>query len=248
MKETSSKDAAEENNIVNNAPSDSQKEPLLFFNYHEFLTDKYSVHPSCEHRDKTKSIVVNHFPNNHVSIGSTSYISTRVVRIPRIFDTVYLSDIIPQFSTYVPGTEPAAIKEEYSRPFHAVGFYDDNYFGETSITPLVPDYLTELEFHTIVTKVNEYLHLAFDPYNIWNLLDSLLDLFSANLYNQLCTRFIITTYSKRKLQQLEQYISNEVNLEMLRNRPNIKVLSPRRSGYLSVCISFVCNITDPLTI
>lgn len=245
MKESTSKDAAEENNINNDENAD-RKEPLLFFNYHEYLSEKYEAHPSSQNKSKAKSIVVNHFPNNHVPADSSAYATTRIIRIPRIFNTIELSDIIPQFSAYTPGSEPAAINDKSGHSFQAVGIYDNNTFGDTSITPLIPDYMTEQEFHIIIDNINSCLYLAFDPYNIWNLTDSILDLLSANFYNKIVNNFFIECYSKRKLGQLERYIENDINLKMLGNRPGLKILSPRKSGYLSVCIVYLRGLSRTL--
>lgn len=240
MLETSTKHVVEENNVTNNGENENsdRTEPLLFFNYHEFLVEDYQVHPSCRNISKAKSVVVNHFPNNHVPVDSATYSDTRIVRIPRIFSTTKLSDIIPQFSEYIPGTEPAAINDQHGLTFKPAGIYDNNSFGETSVTPLVPGYMTEEEFHTIIHNINQYLQEAFDPYNIWNLFDSILDLISANFYTKIINNFLVDTYSKRKLQELEKYIENEVNTKAFANRPGLKILSPRKSGYLSVCINY----------
>ncbi|CAG88072.2 DEHA2E12122p [Debaryomyces hansenii CBS767] len=240
MQESSTKHVVKEDNITNNGENENNgiTEPLLFFNYHEFLTENYNVHPSCRHNSKARSIVVNHFPNNHVPIDSSMYSDTRIVRIPRIFNTIQLSDIIPQFSNYTPGTEPAAINDQQGFTFKPVGIYDNNSFGETSVTPLVPGYMTEEEFHTIIDNINKYLHEAFSPYNVWNLFDSILDLLSANFYNKIVNNFLVDTYSKRKLLELEMYIENDINLGMFASRPGLKILSPRKSGYLSVCIDY----------
>jgi len=240
MLETSTKHVAEEDNVTNNGENEisDRTEPLLFFNYHEFLTEDYQLHPSCRYISKAKSIVVNHFPNNHVPVDSATYNETRIVRIPRIFSTTKLSDLIPQFSDYTPGSEPAAINDQDGLTFKTTGIYDNNSFGVTSVTPLVPGYMTDEEFHAIIHKINQYLQEAFDPYNIWNLIDSILDLISANFYTKIINNFFVDTYSKRKLLELESYIDHEVNSKMLANRPGLKILSPRKSGYLSVCISY----------
>lgn len=235
MNDSNAKHALEQPDIEN-PENETENEPLLFFNYHEFLTTNYEVFPSIKHLVNGKAIVVNHFPNNHVPIDSSTYTSTRIIRIPRAFDAVKLSDIIPQFSRHIPGREPASLKGNQDM-FRPIGTYDRNVFGETSLTPLIPSFMTEQEYLCIIDQVNKYLYQAFNPYNPWNFMDNLLDLFSANIYNKILGIFISETYSKRKLAQLERYIDKEINEIMFSDRPDLKVISPRRCGYLSVSTS-----------
>ena len=212
---------------------------LSYFNYHEFLSADYQfLEDSRMRKEDTSStkeanIVINHFPNNHVPFDSLAYHDTRVVRIPRIFDTIRYSHIVPQFSLYVPGREPAALELQNSS-FLPIGRFDNNVFGSSSMTPLVPNYMSEQEFVDIVRTVNQYLYDAFNPFSLWNICDNLLDFLTANLYNQVFHNLLTETHSKRKLMALERYIE-KLNDEVLIERDScLKILSPRRSAYLSV--------------
>lgn len=215
------------------APSQSAPEipvpsPLEFFNYHEFLVSDY-IPVQLSVQNKGTSIDVCHFPNNYVPRYSKTFESTRIVRIPRVFDTVDLPDLIPQFSTYRPGNEPAAISNG-DQAFVCTGKYEDNYFGVTSVTPLVPDLLSADELLETVTKINEFLQLAFNPYSLASLFDGILFAISGGLLDQL-----YRTYSKRKLLELEHFVEHEINDNLWKHK-SIKMISPRRSAYLSVRI------------
>lgn len=207
-----------------------QGEALSFFDYNEFLVDDYK--PIQKPKDQESvSIVITHFPNNHVPISSRDYSTTRVVRIPRIYHTVFLSDIIPQFSLYYPGTEPAALGKDSD--FQAVGIYDSNIFGITSRPPEIQTELSESEYKKIITKVNEYLFRAFDPYGVWNCLESFLDLATANLYDRIIHGLFYSSFTARKLNELEKYLM-DVNQDLVRRDSSIRFLSPKRTGYISV--------------
>jgi hypothetical protein len=211
---------------IEDAPSHQE---LLFFNYHEFLVSDYK---SSRSSTTETSLVINHFPNIYAAPYSAMYYTTRIVRIPRIYDTLNHPDLIPQFSLYVPGTEPAALTIS-DLNFDPTGIFDGNRFGTTSVTPLVPGLISSDQFMTIVSTVNKYLHDALDPYNLYNFLENVLEFLSAGTYSRTFNKFISVSYSKKKLQQLEEYVE-EANNTILQHT-KCKLISPRKSGYLSVC-------------
>ncbi|CCE86999.1 Piso0_005525 [Millerozyma farinosa CBS 7064] len=213
--------------------------PLLFFNYHEFTVDDYN-RMKYESETEGKALVVTHFPNNDTTRWSDEYANTRIVRVPRIFNTSDESDIVPQFSSYILGNEPAAFTEKGKAPatkFSPIGVYQGEMFGSSSRTPLVPGLISEDCFLEIIANVNRYLKDAFNPYSFWNFKDNVLDMFSGTLYSKVFCAFIRESHCKRKLDDLERYVSQEVNLKLLKDAPGVKVISPRRTGYLSVCIT-----------
>lgn len=206
--------------------------PILFFNYHEFVaTDPGSVGPQ---------LVINHFPNNHSGLDSLTYRDTRIVRVPRIYSTVDMSDIIPQFSIFPLGEEPNAIIDNSAsgtlKTFKIAGEYDENFFGQTSLTPLVPDLIASDELVSIVTRINRDLFEAFDPYSVWNVLDNILELITGTFYSKIVNTFIFDTHCKRKLAQLELYIEELNKKYSLKDGKGFKIISLRRSAYLSLDI------------
>lgn len=170
-----------------------------------------------------------------------------------MYNTVRFSDIIPQFSTYVPGLEPAACVEDATTvgaqtevlaatagvktvvpSFVARCRYDDNYFGDISLTPLVPSQMAPEELLPIITHINQILYEAYDPYSFYNFLDNVLDFVTGSLYSFLVNR-VFGSYCRRKLSALEDYIDS-VNSKFVSESRDIKFISPRRCGYLSIDI------------
>ncbi|KAG7195240.1 ras modification protein erf4 [Scheffersomyces spartinae] len=209
-----------------NAAENIEPSALQFFNYHEFLVNDY-VPLQLSLINKGASIDVCHFPNNYVPKYSKAFESTRIVRIPRVFDTVFLPDLVPQFSTMRPGNEPAAISNG-DPEFVFTGKYEDNYFGMTSVTPLVAGLISADELHEVVTKINDFLYSAFNPFSLPSLFDGILFALTGGLVEH-----IYYPYSKRKLLQLELFVESEINGNLWKHK-NIKMISPRRSGYLSI--------------
>lgn len=198
---------------------DTRAEPegFVFFNHHEFIAPG-------------NALVVNHFPNNHAALNSATRETTRIVRIPRAYHSILLGDIIPQFSTFPLGQEPAAIVAADQPPqFLIRGQFDGNYFGTTSITPLVPALLGFDELCDIVRHVNLHLKAAYDPFCVWNCLDNVLDFVTGTLYSKIVNRFIVATYCKRRLADLEEYI---LTLNVKYAAKHIRFISPRRSALL----------------
>ncbi|KAK6458778.1 pseudouridine synthase [Scheffersomyces xylosifermentans] len=193
-----------------------KKEPLLFFNYHEFLTP--NDNPFNQDSNGEASLVINHFPNVYTPQDSLTYANTRIIRIPRAYEGIKYSDIIPQFSVYAPGTEPAALLNESNFSFDPIGTYDGNAFGPTSLTPLVPDLLQREELETIVTTVNQYLYDSFNPYDWRNAVESSLEFLTAGFYSRIISKYLYTSYSRQKLHHIDW----------------LKLIDPRLSGFLSL--------------
>ncbi|CAK7896825.1 ras modification protein ERF4 [[Candida] anglica] len=216
-------------------PEESE-EPLQFFNYHEFLIPNYEkLTSSNTPTNNDKSLLASHFPNNHSTVTSSTYKDTRIVRVPRVYETLHMSDLIPQFSTYVLGKEPAALTlaTVEAKTYSMGGSFDDNYFGETSLTPLIPDLISEQKYIEIVERINLYLLNAFNPYNIYNAIEGLLDIMTGTLYSRIFNNYVRESHCKRNLMELESYVNN-TNMQL--EPQGIKIISPRRSGYLSLDI------------
>lgn len=215
-------------------------QPLLFFNYHEFLLNEYTscaqngAEPASETGANQKTaIVINHFPNCHAPRDSGLYRSTRVVRIPRQFDVAKFADLVPQFSTFVPGDEPAAIRGDGDHVFVAAGEFDASVFGQTSATPLVPHWVSASELTDIVTRVNAYLNRTASPLQRLTWLDNALDFFSATLYSRLFTNNVRNTHMKRTIGELEKYVDS-VNNMLAKRDPRLALVSPVKSAFLSL--------------
>ncbi|KAK6462946.1 hypothetical protein DFJ63DRAFT_312270 [Scheffersomyces coipomensis] len=213
----------------------NDEEGLLFFNHHEYLIDKYEPLTSSS---GGPSLVINHFPNIHAAINSSTFASTRIVRIPRVYHTIESSDSVPQFSSYIPGREPASITLDTENEYIPFGRFDDNMFGQTSLTPLVPDLIGEDEYIEIITTINSYLLEAFNPYNLYNIIDSIFDFLTGGLLSMTMESLRWRSYSKRKLADLDKYIDQEINQKLFKNKDGLQLISPRSSGYLSVSIQF----------
>lgn len=207
---------------------------LAFFNYQEYLVTDYTP---CELTlislaTKSKSdpaLVVNHFPNPYVVVDSELWRSTRIVRVPRAFDTSPYLYMVPQFSVYTPGKEPAAISSDTDV---AVGEYDGSVYGTTSATPLVPSLLSLSELLDIVEKVNAFCMEAAYPGKS-SAIDNVLDFFSATLYSRVFS-LVRETHFKRSVQKLEKYVE-QLNSGFLASRsPNLRLISPVKSAFLSL--------------
>lgn len=200
---------------------DQSIQELVFFNYHEYLV------PGSD----DTSLVINHFPNTHTVLSSSSFNETRIIRIPRVYHTVQFPDLIPQFSSYYPGTEPGAITLTQSTS----GSFEGNNFNESSSIPSLEGIILKNEFENIVNLVNESLVVAFNPMSKRILLENLLDLLSGGLFVGLLNLLGIYSFTKRKLIDLENQI-NSINQINEKKGVDFKIISPRVTGYLSVCI------------
>ncbi|QLQ80861.1 hypothetical protein HG537_0E02160 [Torulaspora globosa] len=217
----------------NSLADDTAGQPVqgpLFFNYHEFAETFYidiqSDGQFHEH-DEDHCIYMTHFPNIYVPQDSQEFNTTRIVRIPRRFDTT-LETLC--FSTCLPGTEPAAfINPEDAQRFVARGIYDNGQlFGRSSTSPL-SQYLSQYEFEQIITPINEILSQTTATFTWYNLIDLLLDILTLGVWH-LISRYLVAD----PLLRLETYVAEVNELPLLRDN-KIKIISPRRSGYLSVC-------------
>ncbi|VVT45948.1 uncharacterized protein SAPINGB_P000971 [Magnusiomyces paraingens] len=143
----------------------------------------------------TKPVLIVHFPNSYYPATHPLYRRTRIVRIPREYSQY--GDIVPQFSTYFPGTEPGALHSRTSKRRERAkkinnsekAFYtsaenraddvnDNN--EEDEVTYLVPEtnplagYLGLSQFSEIVTTVNLLLKRALWPYSVVNVVEQAL--------------------------------------------------------------------------
>lgn len=211
---------------------------LLFFNYHEYSIKLYSLIGSSTIDSHPNPLIATHFPNIHALNNSEQFKKTRIVRIPRCYTGNGI--IYPQFSTVLPGYEEAAINyeesngngdednssnnfEKHEKRFIIKGSYEGQLYGWNSVSPL-SNYLTNEEFHEIMTNINDLLAKGNNPFTIWNIIDYILGLLTFWLIS-----LVIKPRSKKHLQELEDYIK-ETNTKL----KNVKIISPRRSSYLSV--------------
>ncbi|SCV05149.1 LANO_0H01134g1_1 [Lachancea nothofagi CBS 11611] len=206
--------------------SDSKK--ALFFNYHEFCVTSYSELGTslvCDHSDD-EALCITHFPNVYVPIESVSFKETRLVRIPRRFES-YVD--IPNFSTQLPGKEPAAlVKHTTNGKFVAKGIYQGQAFGMASVSPL-SDYLSDSEFKKIIETINEYLYNGFHHASRMDSVNAVLDTLTFQIWNSLLIRA-----TKSPLLELEEYVQ-ALNKSAAFQDKNLRLISPKRSGFLSVC-------------
>lgn len=215
------------------------KDELKFFNYHEYLVKDYklivSAHPEtgiqtavCQSPlQNSHSLVITTFPNVHVDRDSLMFSSSRIIRIPRIYHTPY-PDLIPQFSTFFPGKEPAAIIQKDQIDFEPVGIYDGAPFGVSSLTPLT-NLIQIKDLEIIITKVNDFLNSAYNPFGV-NGLESTIDILTGGFYSQ-----VFSTFTKKTLQRLETYL-DEVNVKY-----DIQFISPSKTGFTSFDIQIPVN-------
>lgn len=206
----------------------TNKKPLLFFNYHEFLVNDYSPmsHDNgSEGNTNRGALVITHFPNIYVPINSSEYNTTRVIRIPRCYDNIEYPDLIPQFSTYFPGKEPSGIIKEGQQKFEIIGQWQDSHFGSTSLTPL-SNVIDSSTLVPIIENINKIIYTAYDPYNAMNIAESILDVISGSLYSTIFNDFL---HAKRGIKDLEKYIDevNEQNVQF-------HIILPKLTGFLSL--------------
>ncbi|GEQ69319.1 hypothetical protein JCM33374_g2990 [Metschnikowia sp. JCM 33374] len=226
---------------------------LVFFNYHEYIVPKYAqLHPSngsldsnLNHSPRTTedtekpALVVTHFPNPYTDRKENGestadlYWRTRIVRIPRIYDVCEQSYMVPQFSSYIPGREPAALNSEAVSSFDAVGSYKGYAFGVTSLTPLVPQWLSESEFLDIVITINGLLREATMPENKATWLESALDFFSGTLYSTVVTKFLRDSAFERNLNKVDEYVTS-VNDKLREKHRDFRVIPLSQSAMLSL--------------
>lgn len=204
----------------------------VFFNYHEFSETYYiDLSLPCNQIEHSEAygLCITHFPNIYAPMGSKVFEDTRIVRIPRRYETTLE---YPDFSTCLPGLEPAALinEQEGRTRFVPHGIFDNReLFGYSSVSPL-SDFFTETEFEEIITSINENMCKASRIYSWFNLLTLVADMLTLGLWHWLSARYI----TPDPMQEVEDHIAKLNELPAFKKR-NIKILSPRRSGYLSVC-------------
>lgn len=205
----------------------THKEPLLFFNYHEFLVHDYTPvdQQTDEINTQKQALVINHFPNIYAPLDSITYNQTRVIRIPRSFDNIDYPDLIPQFSTYIPGNEPSGIIKNGQKEFEINGEWEGNKFGSTSLTPL-SNIIEPSALVSIIENINKIIYIAYDPYNPMNFINGVLDVLSGSLYSTIFNRFL---HDKRGIRDLERYI-DEVNSK----NDQFRIILPKLTGFLSL--------------
>lgn len=201
---------------------------LVFFNYHEYLVEDYEpVSGPCARDHAARSpeppaLVINHFPNPYITRDSELFSKTRIVRIPRIFDTCDDLYLVPQFSPYYPGKEPGAIVSASETLLE--GRYMGQYFGFESRSPLL-QWLKEVELSDIISTINKLLLDAYSPENKLGALENALDFFTATLYSGLYLNLVHMSRQERLVAEVDKYI-DLVNREVLSKKHHLLMLVP----------------------
>ncbi|ODV96179.1 hypothetical protein PACTADRAFT_49575 [Pachysolen tannophilus NRRL Y-2460] len=230
--------------------TESNNDELLFFNYNEYsVYDYFKLDSSKISLRNEQPLVITHFPNPYVEMGQDQFNKTRIVRIPRRYDVI--GDAYPKFSNVLPGYEKAALIDPYlastnnteclsgklivssdsneDRKFIIRGKHRDQFFGVSSVSPL-SNYLNLKEFQEIINQINAYLKKIYDAQNysniFWGILDTLTLSLSSHFFNNVMN-------DRLQAKELEKYVSELNNNGILKER-GIKLISPRRSGYLSL--------------
>lgn len=223
------------------------RDELLFFNYNEYSVKRYESLSNRAYKKHTYPLIITHFPNPYVDPLSKEYRSTRIVRVPRVYDSVK-GLRYPQFSRVMPGFESAALIDP-SEPtkdlskiskFVPRGLYKNHVFGYLSVSPL-SNHLEVSHFQDIVDRVNEYLRQAYDPLSAGNIVYGTLNFLSIWLLDE-----VVRNRSKRILAELQSYIE-ELNNGLLKQR-RLRLISPQASGFVSVSITVLaCLLFFSLT-
>lgn len=93
---------------------------------------------------------------------------------------------------------------------------------------ILEPHVTEDQFRVVVAHVNEGLHEAFDPWNVWNWLDAVVGLLTLWLVEEL-----VSTHCKRVLRRVEIYLE-ERNRELEEGGQKAVFVPLRRTGYMNV--------------
>ena len=225
-------------------PDNNNTHTLYFFNYHEYSETYYAdldTPLKFKGHTEAESLVITHFPNIHAPINSVQFNETRIVRIPRRFDT---SVSYPCFSNVLPGSEPAAITNTVDGlQFVPRGLCrDGQVYGFSSVSPL-SRYLTNEEFKPIIDHINGILETMYTVPNNWtNYRDIILGFLTLGLWYLLFSSsspsFIRLLGSRlggdeSRVNELEGYIESVNRSEKFRKN-GIRIVSPRRSGFLSL--------------
>ncbi|CCF57150.1 hypothetical protein KAFR_0C01570 [Kazachstania africana CBS 2517] len=217
---------AEEDNEEQGAHS--MTEAPVFFNYHEFSETYYAdidnLDEMREH-DEDHGIVITHFPNVYSPRYSDRYARTRIVRVPRRFEE---SLSYPCFSTVLPGSEPAAISSNLDKAsFIPRGYYDGQFFGYSSVSPL-SSHLSSEDFEEIVSHINLLSAKSYSVYTWYNFLDMFLGFLTLGIWTQFFSYACDASFL-----EVERYIE-EVNNSMKFKQNDIRIISPKKSAYLSL--------------
>lgn len=206
-----------------------------FFNYHEYVITKYRslTDDSIKEHLPEDAICITHFPNIYVPESSPLFTETRIIRIPRRFDTCVDR---PFFSTDLPGSEPAAMTSDDSGCFIGKGDYEGQIYGGSSVSPL-SNYFTQEQWFKIVSTINSLLSSAYNPLTFRNFASITLDLITLNLWSLIESKLLTDP-----LQKLEDYVTTLNKTELFKTQ-NISIISPRKSSYLSVCTIPRCTTT-----
>ncbi|CCH59662.1 hypothetical protein TBLA_0B08470 [Henningerozyma blattae CBS 6284] len=192
-----------------------------FFNYHEFSLDpeKNSSEP--------EELCVSHFPDIYCKPTRDGMINKnyRIVRIPRRFENTLG---IPYFSNVLPGNEPAALTYDYEdQGFLPHENVDGIAYGISSFSPLSL-YISPEEFQNIIDKVNRFLEEGFRVNSFFNFITIILDFLLLGAWDIVFNYFYFDSF-----QELERYVQQLNNSDLFK-RNNIRLISPQKSGYLSL--------------
>ncbi|RKP32084.1 hypothetical protein METBISCDRAFT_21809 [Metschnikowia bicuspidata] len=212
----------------------SEKRERVFFNYHEFVAHGEPILVSGLNTRQQDAkppldLVINHFPNVYVPQGSPVYERTRIVRIPRAYDSHPDSVRIPQFSLYTPGKEPLSLVSTDNTS--AYSMHDGYMYGTTSMTPLVPLLLSEAELLEIVRNVNSLFQRVFPPMGWVSAMTSVADFLTGSLFSAVLRG--LGRNGADALAELEEY-TECVNLRFSGRHRDLKMVSLRESGFLSL--------------
>jgi hypothetical protein len=107
-----------------------------------------------------------------VPVNTLLYETTRIVRIPRVFD----KEPYPQFSNVLPGREPGSITNgmDLEPEFTAVGSFEGQFFGTSSLSPL-SGMVEESDFRNLIDDVNKILKESYG-FNWLHVLEFILDM------------------------------------------------------------------------
>lgn len=209
--------------------------PFLFYNYNEYAISTYvalsEITPSPAEpptpRLQTLPLIVTHFPNLYIPHGVCPPTPTRIVRIPRVYP--FTCETFPQFLMDLPGQEKGALGlTETSAErgcFCPQGIHLNQVFGITSVSPLSTHLTLEL-FREVVGQVNRHLQEAHNPFSFRNMLDTVMDLFSLGL-----STVVLRPHAKTVLTALDALVER-LNVQLRVH--SVELISPSRSGYLSV--------------
>lgn len=203
---------------------------LVYFNYHEFVapgTPVFLFQESQKEEPTSVNLVVNHFPNPYVPENSPLYHRTRIVRIPRAYDIGPSLELIPLFSLYAPGKEPAALEESEDSSY---GCIDGYIYGTSSMTQLVPQWLSESELHNIVADLNSKISVMFPPSSWKSALINALDFLSGSLL----TTIMPNVFGNLDLEKdIENYVES-INQKLRLRHSDLRLISPRENAMLSL--------------